>query len=150
NQSNHNLKRNTLGHHLAYVIYTSGTTGKPKGVLIEHQSLVNRIEWMNISYPLQASDKVLQKTPYVFDVSVWELLWAVLYGASIVFSEPNDHKDAEYLIDLMEKEGISVCHFVPSMLSVFQVALEDRKLPILPALRYMFCSGEALSLLQVK
>jgi len=60
---------------LAYVIYTSGSTGQPKGVMIEHAGIVNRLWWMQAAYGLDATDGVLQKTPYFFDVSVWELFW---------------------------------------------------------------------------
>ena len=70
---------------LAYVIYTSGTTGQPKGVMIEHRSLVNRLNWMQKNYPLGEKDVILQKTPYTFDVSVWELLWWPIAGAQLVF-----------------------------------------------------------------
>ncbi len=139
---------------LAYVIYTSGTTGKPKGVMCEHSGTVNRIQWMNKQYPLRESDKILQKTTYVFDVSVWELLWANWYGACIVFAEPEGHKDAHYLIDLIEREQITVTHFVPSMFSVFQDSLRalpsDPSRPRLASLRYIFCSGEALKLKHVQ
>ncbi|MBU2708592.1 amino acid adenylation domain-containing protein [Zooshikella marina] len=137
---------------LAYVIYTSGTTGKPKGVMCEHRGLVNRIEWMQKNYPLAADDRVLQKTPYVFDVSVWELLWANWYGAAIIMAEPDGHKDADYLIELIEREKISTLHFVPSMLSAFTQTLGARPnaLARLVSLKYMFCSGEALHLSQVK
>lgn len=142
---------------LAYIIYTSGTTGNPKGVMIEHQGLVNRIKWMNDRYPLNEEDKILQKTPYVFDVSVWEILWSGCYGACVVFAIPEGHKDASYIIDLMNKESITVTHFVPSMLSVFEEALKahiklsdlKQENPI-ASLRYIFCSGEELNLIQVK
>nr|CCA29203.1 non-ribosomal peptide synthetase/polyketide synthase [Myxococcus xanthus] len=139
------------GEALAYVIYTSGTTGKPKGVMSEHTGLVNRLQWMNKQYPLQATDKILQKTTYVFDVSVWELLWANWYGACVVFAEPEGHKDVDYLLGLMERESISVVHFVPSMFGVFLDSLRARATPShLSSLRYIFCSGEALPLNQVR
>ncbi|TXI92124.1 MAG: amino acid adenylation domain-containing protein, partial [Neisseriales bacterium] len=142
---------------LAYVIYTSGTTGNPKGVMLEHRGVVNRIIWMNDTYPLTEKDRILQKTPYVFDVSVWELFWAHWYGARIVFAKPDGHKDSNYLIELMNKSGITVTHFVPSMLSVFEDTLEvevnqgriNKENPI-PSLRYIFCSGEALTLPQAQ
>ena len=140
----------TTSINLAYVIYTSGTTGNPKGVMIEHKGVVNRIKWMNDTYPLNSSDKILQKTPYVFDVSVWELLWAHWYGAAIVFAKPEGHKDSQYLIDLISKESISIIHFVPSMLSVFVDSLKIRDNSFLVNLRKIFCSGEALNLCQVQ
>jgi amino acid adenylation domain-containing protein len=150
--SSANLSPLCTSLNLAYVIYTSGTTGRPKGVMLQHQGVVNRIVWMNEEYPLKESDRVLQKTPYVFDVSVWELFWANWYGAAIVFARPDGQKDNEYMAELIEEAHITVIHFVPSMLSVFEEALEsDPGLQKQVAgLRYLFCSGEALTLQQVK
>ena len=152
-----NPKTETTSVNLAYVIYTSGTTGNPKGVMIEHKGIVNRIQWMNSMYPLNETDKILQKTPYTFDVSVWELLWANLYGACVVFAKPEDHKDAKSIIDLINEESITITHFVPSMLSVFedtlsidQERLNSSRSSQIPSLRYIFCSGEALNLTQVQ
>ncbi|TZF95867.1 amino acid adenylation domain-containing protein, partial [Chryseobacterium panacisoli] len=137
---------------LAYVIYTSGTTGLPKGVMVEHTSVVNRIAWMNDTYPLVPADNILQKTPYTFDVSVWELFWAHFYGACIVFARPEGHKDPEYLADIIQKANVSILHFVPSMLSAFEEALDSKEglQHMVKSLRYIFCSGEALTLKQVQ
>ena len=152
-----NLEVEAISTNLAYVIYTSGTTGNPKGVMVEHQGIVNRIQWMNSMYPLHETDKILQKTPYTFDVSVWELLWANLYGACVVFAKPEDHKDTKSIIDLINEESITITHFVPSMLSVFedtlsidQERLNSSRSSRIPSLRYIFCSGEALNLTQVQ
>jgi amino acid adenylation domain-containing protein len=155
-QATTNPQNKTNSDNLAYVIYTSGTTGNPKGVMIEHKGIVNRINWMNDTYPLNGQDKILQKTPYVFDVSVWELLWANCYGACVVFSKPDGHKDPSYIIDLINKECVTITHFVPSMLSVFADELnrkksKDIKQKILTqSLRYIFCSGEELNLREVQ
>ncbi|CAL9553974.1 amino acid adenylation domain-containing protein [Streptomyces sp. enrichment culture] len=140
------------GSDLAYVIYTSGTTGRPKGVLCEHGGLVNRIQWMNRMFPLGPEDRVLQKTPYVFDVSVWELLWAVWYGAAVVFAEPGAHKDPYALTELIERERVTVVHFVPSMFAVFLEAADgaDGAPAALSGLRLVFCSGEELKPAQVR
>ncbi len=126
---------------LAYVIYTSGSTGRPKGVMVEHRSLVNRIEWMQAAYPIGPGDRILQKTPYSFDVSVWELIWPLTVGATLVFARPEGHKDPAYLHRLIRDDGITVLHFVPSMLQAF---LEQPDIDRLTSLRLMFCSGEAL------
>lgn len=134
---------------IAYVIYTSGTTGKPKGVAITHKGAVNRLDWMQRTYPLNESDVVLQKTPYGFDVSVWELLWAHWSGARIVMARPDGHKDPQYLQSLIEKEKVTVLHFVPSMLSAFTETLQSFKIQAPSCLRYVFCSGEALLANQV-
>lgn len=129
---------------LAYVIYTSGTTGKPKGVMLEHRGIVNRIEWMQTMYPLDETDVVLQKTPYVFDVSVWEILWANWYGAKIVLAKPEGHKDSEYLHRLIEEQSVTTLHFVPSMLEAYNHFLTEYQLKLPLTIKQMFSSGEAL------
>jgi|GEM_PF-3872879 len=129
------------GSNLAYVIYTSGSTGKPKGCLLQHAALVNRIAWMHKQYPINASDAVLQKTPYTFDVSVWEFMWPLAVGAKLVLAKPDGHKDNQYLAECMRKHGITVCHFVPSMLQQFLFDLDTAR-PL--SLRHLFLSGEAL------
>ncbi|OGT41177.1 MAG: hypothetical protein A3F13_04160 [Gammaproteobacteria bacterium RIFCSPHIGHO2_12_FULL_40_19] len=134
---------------LAYVIYTSGTTGNPKGVALSHKSVVNRIHWMQSAYLLDERDVVLQKTPYAFDVSVWELLWAHWTGAKIVMARPDGHKDPQYLQSLILKEKVTVLHFVPSMLSAFTEMLSSFKMRVPNSLRLVFCSGEALLANQV-
>src|SRR5262249_25381268 len=105
--------------HLAYVIYTSGSTGQPKGALNTHLGICNRLLRMQEQYRLTDRDTVLQKTPYTFDVSVWEFFWPLLTGARLVLAQPGGHKDPAYLAELIRREGVSVCHFVPSMLQVF-------------------------------
>ncbi len=130
---------------LAYVIYTSGTTGKPKGVMITHTGVVNRLVWMQSMYHLTEDDVVLQKTPYVFDVSVWEILWATWYGAKIVLAKPGGHKDSSYLHKLIKKQGITTLHFVPGMLDAYNLYLVESKEKIGNRVRHIFCSGEALS-----
>lgn len=139
---------------LAYVIFTSGTTGNPKGVMIEHSGLNNRIQWMNESYPIDDADRIYQKTNYVFDVSVWEQVWALLVGARIVFAKENGHKDPLYLAKEINRKQITVMHFVPSMLDVFLDTLEtynsDKSSQLdVSSLKYVFCSGEALSVASV-
>lgn len=126
---------------LAYVIYTSGSTGQPKGVMIEHRAIINRIDWMQASYQLFADDVVLQKTPISFDVSVWELLWPLLYGAKMLIAKPEGHKDPFYLVKEICLGGVTTIHFVPSMLHTF---LETQPQLNNSRLRQVFCSGEAL------
>ncbi|WP_139491840.1 non-ribosomal peptide synthetase [Brevibacillus dissolubilis] len=126
---------------LAYMIYTSGSTGRPKGVLVTHEAICNRIFWMQDAFPLTAEDHVLQKTPFSFDVSVWEFFWPLMCGAKLVIAKPEGHKDSRYLVEIMEEKRISVLHFVPTMLRAF---LEEKTLGSIPSLRHVFCSGEAL------
>ncbi|WP_060482016.1 non-ribosomal peptide synthetase [Pseudomonas sp. NBRC 111119] len=128
--------------HLAYVIYTSGSTGLPKGVMNEHRAVVNRLLWMQDAYGLSAEDVVLQKTPFSFDVSVWELLWPLQTGAKLVMARPGGHRDPQYLQHTLEQERVSTLHFVPSMLEVFLSALAAGWQA--PGLKHVVCSGEAL------
>ncbi|MEQ5837817.1 amino acid adenylation domain-containing protein, partial [Marinobacter sp. NFXS9] len=125
----------------AYVIYTSGSTGKPKGVANTHAALFNRLQWMQAAYELGEGDVVLQKTPYSFDVSVWEFFWPLMVGARLVVAPPGDHKDPAKLTALIEQERVTTLHFVPSMLSAF---LTQDDLTGCASLRRIVCSGEAL------
>ncbi|AZC82780.1 non-ribosomal peptide synthetase [Pseudomonas chlororaphis] len=127
--------------HLVYVIYTSGSTGKPKGVINEHRAVVNRLLWMQDQYRLSAEDAVLQKTPFSFDVSVWEFFWPLMTGARLVMARPEGHKDPAYLCEVIQAERISTLHFVPSMLDVF---LAHGDVTRSAGLVRVLCSGEAL------
>lgn len=124
-----------------YMIYTSGSTGKPKGVPNLHQGLTNRLLWMQETFQLGPDDRVLQKTPFSFDVSVWEFFWPLMCGASICVAKPGGHRDNRYLVDVIAAEGITTLHFVPSMLGLFLTA---DGLERLTGLKRVMCSGEAL------
>ncbi|REF26405.1 amino acid adenylation domain-containing protein [Xenorhabdus cabanillasii] len=127
----------------AYMIYTSGSTGKPKGVINTHKGMFNRLYWMQEQYRLTPKDRVLQKTPFSFDVSVWEFFWPLMFGARIVIATPGGHRDTTYLKDLIADKRITILHFVPSMLNAF---LKEDDLSIkCSSLINVFCSGEALS-----
>jgi amino acid adenylation domain-containing protein len=126
---------------LAYVIYTSGSTGQPKGAMNTHFGVSNRLLWMQQAYPLTADDRVLQKTPFSFDVSVWEFFWPLMTGSRLVVAQPGGHQDGAYLARLIAGQGVTTLHFVPSMLQVF---LEASGLENCSSLRQVFCSGEAL------
>ncbi|HGE8315897.1 TPA: amino acid adenylation domain-containing protein [Serratia marcescens] len=128
--------------HLAYVIYTSGSTGKPKGAMNEHRGVVNRLVWMQEAYGLTAADTVLQKTPFGFDVSVWEFFWPLMVGARLVMAKPEGHKDPDYLSRAIEQYGVTTLHFVPSMLQSF-LADGQAATRCGQVVRVM-CSGEAL------
>ncbi|HTG34125.1 MAG TPA: amino acid adenylation domain-containing protein [Thermoanaerobaculia bacterium] len=126
---------------LAYVIYTSGSTGRPKGVMSTHRGIVNRIAWMQRAYGLTPADRVLQKTPVSFDVSVWELFWPLAVGARLVLARPAGHRDPAYLMRRIEEQEVTTLHFVPSMLQVF---LAQPGLGRCRSLRRVMASGEAL------
>ncbi len=136
---------------LAYVIYTSGSTGNPKGAMLEHRGLVNRLWWMQRSYPLTEESVILQKTPYTFDVSVWELMLWTLSGAQVYMLPPGAEKDPAAIIDTIKKQQVTTMHFVPSMLNAFLEYLESSgRSGELSCLQQVFASGEALGLEQVR
>ena len=127
---------------LAYVMYTSGSTGTPKGVMVPHAGIRNRLLWMQAEYQLTASDRVLHKTPFGFDVSVWELFWPLITGACLVVAAPGGHRDPAYLGGVVSRQGITTIHFVPSM---FRAFLQELQLDACLSLQRVICSGETLS-----
>ncbi|MEW6234622.1 MAG: amino acid adenylation domain-containing protein [Candidatus Omnitrophota bacterium] len=136
-----NPSHHTVPENLAYVIYTSGSTGKPKGAKNTHKGVCNRLLWMQEAYPLDATDRVLQKTPFSFDVSVWEFFWPLMTGAGLVMAKPGGHQDNGYIANIIREQKITTLHFVPSMLRAF---LEQPNLENCHSLRRVLCSGEAL------
>ncbi|MGW8535176.1 amino acid adenylation domain-containing protein [Rhodococcus qingshengii] len=135
-----------LPEHAVYVMFTSGSTGRPKGVVVSHAGVVNRLLWMQGEFPLGVGDVVLQKTPVSFDVSVWELFWPLMVVARLVVADPGGHRDPVYLVGVIERWGVSVVHFVPSMLEVFVGELSVGELGVgCSGLRRVFVSGEGLS-----
>ncbi|MGS4239242.1 amino acid adenylation domain-containing protein [Serratia marcescens] len=137
-----NPERRAQASHLAYVIYTSGSTGKPKGAMNEHRGVVNRLVWMQEAYGLTAADTVLQKTPFGFDVSVWEFFWPLMVGARLVMAKPEGHKDPDYLSRAIEQYGVTTLHFVPSMLQSFLA--DGQAASRCGQVVRVMCSGEAL------
>jgi amino acid adenylation domain-containing protein len=143
-QSSENPVHNLTPETLAYVIYTSGSTGKPKGAMNTHQGISNRLLWMQEAMPVKPDDKILQKTPFSFDVSIWELFLPLITGATLVVAKLGVHRDPNCLANLIDRDQITIVHFVPSMLHAFleEANLESR----CRSLKQVICSGEALSL----
>ncbi len=131
----------------AYVIYTSGSTGNPKGAKVSHKSAVNRILWMHDMYPLEENGVILQKTPYTFDVSVWELFWWGIVGGKLAASKPLEHFLPARILDEVYTNKVTHLHFVPSVFELFLNYLEAHKDEVqkFDSVRYVFLSGEALS-----
>ncbi|MFI1194777.1 amino acid adenylation domain-containing protein [Micromonospora sp. NPDC020750] len=132
------------GRDLAYVIYTSGSTGAPKGAMIEHRSLANRLAWMQRLHPIGPDDVILHKTPTTFDVSVWELFWWAREGASVCLLPPGAERDPQAIVAAVAAHGVTTLHFVPSMLGAFLDWLATADTAPLAGLRRVFASGEAL------
>ncbi|GCF09825.1 hypothetical protein KDI_33890 [Dictyobacter arantiisoli] len=128
---------------LVYMIYTSGSTGQPKGVMNTQHGLLNRLAWMQQIYQLTDHDRVLHKTPFSFDVSVWEFFWPLITGAQLIVAQPGGHQDPAYLKQLIIQQHVTTIHFVPSMLQAF--LFEPTTLRDCTSLRQVMCSGEALS-----
>ncbi|TBV08079.1 amino acid adenylation domain-containing protein, partial [Stutzerimonas kirkiae] len=131
----------TQPENLAYVIYTSGSTGRPKGAANSHAGLVNRLNWMQKAYELGAVDTVLQKTPFSFDVSVWEFFWPLITGARLAVAQPGDHRDPARLIETIHRHKVTTLHFVPSMLQAF---MTNEQVESCTSIKRIVCSGEAL------
>lgn len=142
NYSSDNINEVYDNNQLMYIIYTSGSTGNPKGVMNTHKALNNRLQWMQEKFELGSNDNVLQKTPYSFDVSVWEFFSPLISGATLVIARPGGHRDPDYLKEIIESENITTIHFVPSMLGIFLDSVKDR---VSSPLRRVICSGEALT-----
>ena len=127
---------------LAYCIYTSGSTGQPKGTLNTHAGISNRLCWMQDTYQLNIADRVLQKTTFSFDVSVWEFFWPLMTGAALVLARPGGQSDGPYMVRLIREQGVTTMHFTPSMLRAF---LKEPEVERCTSLKRMICSGEALT-----
>ncbi len=127
---------------IAYVIYTSGSTGDPKGTMISHGALLNHMLWMQERFALSEDDRVLQKTPFSFDASVWEFYAPLLVGAQLVIARPGGHRDSAYLMAEIAEREISIVQVVPKLL---QAMVEEEGWEKCRRLKRMFCGGEALA-----
>ena len=127
---------------LAYVIYTSGSTGRPKGVMVSHGAIKNRVLWMQETFSIDGGDAVLQKTPFSFDASIWEMFLPLLRGGRLVLARPDGQRDPTYMIQAVRAQRIAVLQLVPSML---QVMVEEPDFEQCDSLTHLFCGGEALS-----
>jgi amino acid adenylation domain-containing protein len=136
-----NLASGVVADNVAYMIYTSGSTGRPKGVVVSHRAIRNRLLWMQHKFPVEAADRVLQKTAYSFDASIWEIFVPLLAGAQVVIARPGGQQDSAYLVNAVREHEVTVLQLVPSML---RVVLTEDAFADCVSLRRMFCGGEAL------
>ncbi|MFZ2510976.1 MAG: amino acid adenylation domain-containing protein, partial [Gordonia sp. (in: high G+C Gram-positive bacteria)] len=128
----------------AYTLFTSGSTGLPKGVTVSHRSILNRLWWGLDVFGWSAGDRIVQKTPYTFDVSVPEIFAPLMAGATVVVAAPDGHRDPSYIADLIDQSQATSVHFVPSMLAVFLDVVDADRLTRITSLKWLFASGEAL------
>ncbi|MEN6309577.1 MAG: amino acid adenylation domain-containing protein [Anaerohalosphaeraceae bacterium] len=128
--------------HATYILFTSGSTGTPKGVVVEHGAILNSFLWLQETFALGSQDRVLQKTTFTFDVSLWDMLWPLLFGARVVLASPEKHIDMDYLVEMIRSHQITVINFVPSVLDLF---LSHPRVSQCTSLRLVLAAGEALS-----
>ena len=128
---------------LAYVMYTSGSTGTPKGVMIEHRGLCNLMHWGSQICPPQPGGALLQRAPFSFDGSVWELFWPLVAGLRLVLARPDGHRDPAYLVQLVQARQVTIMKFVPALLHQF---LETPGVERCSSLTDLFCGGGELTL----
>jgi len=140
-QSQENPVSDVQAENVAYVIYTSGSTGKPKGVMIAHQAICNHMLWMQNSFPLTKADRVLQKTPFSFDASIWEFYAPLLVGAQLLVARPKGHQDSAYLVKLIAQQKVTTLQVVPSLL---RTLIQEDEFKTCDSLKNIFCGGEAL------
>jgi amino acid adenylation domain-containing protein/non-ribosomal peptide synthase protein (TIGR01720 family) len=126
---------------LAYTLYTSGSTGRPKGVQITHRAIVNHMRWMRRAYPLRPEDRVLQKTPFSFDASVWEFWAPLMSGALLVLARSGGQQDPAYLVDAIRAHGVTTLQVVPTLL---EALLAEDGFVACASLRRVYAGGEAL------
>jgi amino acid adenylation domain-containing protein len=141
-ESSENLPTRTGRTGLAYLIYTSGSTGRPKGVMVEHDAVAARLADMQLRHKLSPSDRLLQRAPLGFDVSVWEILWPLSVGARLVLARPKHHADPTYLTEVICAQGVTVVCFVPSLLQLF---LEHADIERCRTLRLVISGAETLT-----
>ncbi len=127
---------------LMAVLYTSGSTGRPKGVMLHHRGYMNRLVWMQKVFQLRPGERVAQKTSPCFDISVWELLWPLMVGATVCPFERSVVRDPWQLASSMREAAINVMHFVPSLFAEFVASLDEGA--SFPDLRWLVFSGEVL------
>ena len=141
-----NLPSSTTPRSLAYVIYTSGSTGMPKGVMIEHQGMLNHIYAKINGLQLKSGDNVAQTASQCFDISVWQMLAVLLVGGRVhIFPDMVAHNPA-VLLEQVDRQGITIFETVPSllraMLEVYEAIGANK--PLLKKLRWLVPTGEAL------
>ncbi|WP_151720930.1 amino acid adenylation domain-containing protein, partial [Gemmobacter serpentinus] len=126
---------------LAYVIYTSGSTGKPKGTMVAHRAIVNRVVWLDRALAITEDDRIIQKTPYGFDVSVGEIFLPLVAGATLIIARPAGHIDVTYLANLIREERATIAHFVAPVMEASLAVAEPADYA---SMRFVMCSGQAL------
>lgn len=130
----------------AYIFYTSGSTGNPKGAILNHGGLKNRILWQKDYFQIVNDNKILFKAPIGFDISLWEFLVPLVSGATMVISKDGGYKDIDYVISLIKKNKIDILQFVPSLLRIFLDKVRDEDSLLRDNAIKVVSSGEEITL----
>ncbi len=131
---------------LAYVIYTSGSTGKPKGVMIEHRGMMNHLYAMERELSLNEQSIIVQNAPYTFDISVWQLLNALIVGGTTSIFSQDTVLNSKQFLEKLESEHITILQVVPSYLKVLLDTDVDFNQRSFQNLNYLLVTGEAVSM----
>ncbi|HEY0737521.1 MAG TPA: amino acid adenylation domain-containing protein [Herpetosiphonaceae bacterium] len=131
-----NLDSRATPDHLAYVMYTSGSTGRPKGVMIPHRGLCNLSQFQIRHFELMPADRVLQFASFSFDAAIWEIVMALLSGASLYLAGAETLLPGPALTQLLRDHAITVATLPPAVLAILPET-------DLPALRTIVSAGEA-------
>ncbi len=109
-------ERRSTAEDVAYVIYTSGSTGTPKGVVLRHRAVVNTIDWVNTTFGVGPSDRVLWVTSLCFDLSVYDLFGVLSAGGTVRVATGSELRDPERLLRVLTDEPITIWDSAPSLL----------------------------------
>jgi amino acid adenylation domain-containing protein len=126
----------------AYVMFTSGSTGRPKGVVIPHRALRNHMLWMLREFPMGSTDRIMQRTPILFDASVWEVFAPLMAGAQLVLPAPEADFDVALLMEEAAKREVTVLQVVPALLRMITNSSDPSAWA---CLKLLFCGGETLT-----
>lgn len=142
NEDEGHLESGVCSQNLAYILYTSGSTGKPNGIMISHEAISNHMYWFQAEFCLNSDDRVLQKTSFSFDASVWEFYAPLMAGGCLVMAPPGALLHGFSLLKIMREEQITIVQVVPSVL---KTVVTESALTLCIGLRMLFCGGEALA-----
>ncbi len=130
---------------LAYVIFTSGSTGSPKGVMIQHDGMLNHLFAKINDLEITAKDTLAQIAIQTFDVSIWQFMAPLLVGGTTVVFNPSEAWEPKLLLAKLAVDSVTIIESVPSHLDTILDFLESEAREIsLPSLRYFIMNGEPL------
>ncbi len=120
-----NLNKINESNDLAYIIYTSGSTGEPKGVAVEHNSIINTLCWRRSYYGFSSDDCILQIPSYCFDSSVEDIFTPLISGAKIALIQQENKLNLQYLKKVIEENQVSHFLITPALYKTFLEEIYD-------------------------